>query len=72
MSVIQILPEEVSGKIAAGEVIDGPYSVVRELIDNALDAEAQQVKVIINNGGKDFIQVFFRHQTIFRICPSPF
>ena len=57
MSVIQILPEEVSGKIAAGEVIDGPYSVVRELIDNALDAEAQQVKVIINNGGKDFIQV---------------
>ena len=44
-------------KIAAGEVIEGPVSVVRELIDNAIDAGSTQVRVAITNGGRDFIQV---------------
>ena len=44
-------------KIAAGEVIEGPFSVVRELIDNAVDAGSTQVRISITNGGKDFIQV---------------
>ena len=57
MGAIIVLPEEVSGKIAAGEVIDGPYSIVRELIDNSLDADASQIKVTVNNGGKDFILI---------------
>ncbi len=57
MGKILVLPEEVSGKIAAGEVIDGPYSIVRELMDNSLDADAQMIKITVNNGGKDFIQV---------------
>lgn len=57
MGRIIILPEEVSMKIAAGEVIEGPCSVVRELIDNALDAEATQIRVVVNNGGKNFISV---------------
>lgn len=57
MGAIIVLPEEVSSKIAAGEVIDGPYSIVRELIDNSLDADATQIKVTVNNGGKDFILV---------------
>jgi len=54
---IIVLPEEVSGKIAAGEVIEGPFSVVRELIDNSLDADANQITITVNNGGKDFILV---------------
>ena len=57
MGKILVLPEEVSGKIAAGEVIDGPYSIVRELMDNSLDADAQTIRITVNNGGKDFIQV---------------
>ncbi len=52
-----MLPEAVSSKIAAGEVVEGPHSVVRELIDNALDAEATGIKVAVNNGGKDYILV---------------
>ena len=59
MGKIITLPQEVSEKIAAGEVIEGPHSVVRELLDNALDAGATQISVIVNNGGKDFIQVSF-------------
>ncbi len=54
---IIVLPEEVYTKIAAGEVIDGPSAVVRELLDNAIDAGADSIRVTINNGGKDFIQV---------------
>jgi DNA mismatch repair protein MutL len=54
---IIVLPEEVYTKIAAGEVVDGPSAVVRELIDNALDAGAGSIRITINNGGKDFIQV---------------
>lgn len=57
MGEIIILPEEVSEKIAAGEVIEGPYSVVRELLDNSLDSEANYISITINNGGKDFILV---------------
>lgn len=57
MGNIIVLPEEVYTKIAAGEVIDGPSAVVRELLDNAIDAGADSIRVTINNGGKDFIQV---------------
>jgi DNA mismatch repair protein MutL len=57
LATIFTLPPEVSMKIAAGEVIEGPFSVVRELIDNALDAEARMIGITINNGGKDLIHV---------------
>jgi DNA mismatch repair protein MutL len=57
MGRIHTLPEEVSLKIAAGEVIEGPFSVVRELIDNAIDASSHRVAVTINNGGKDLMRV---------------
>jgi DNA mismatch repair protein MutL len=57
VGLIHRLPEEVSGKIAAGEVIEGPFSVVRELVDNALDAGASHVGVWAQNGGRDLLQV---------------
>jgi DNA mismatch repair protein MutL len=54
---IQILPPDVIERIAAGEVIERPVSVVRELVDNALDAEADDVRVDIRGGGLRSIQV---------------
>jgi len=54
---IIVLPNEVASKIAAGEVIEGPGSVVRELLDNSIDAQALHIKVLINNGGKEYILV---------------
>ncbi|TVQ37156.1 MAG: DNA mismatch repair endonuclease MutL [Spirochaetaceae bacterium] len=54
---IRRLREQVARKIAAGEVIDRPYSVVRELIDNALDARADSVDVWLEDGGRSRIQV---------------
>jgi len=54
---IQILREDVSRKIAAGEVIDRPFSVIRELLDNSIDARAQAVDVHIAAGGIARIRV---------------
>ncbi len=54
---VKRLPDEVARKIAAGEVIDRPAAVVRELIDNAIDADAKSIAVEIANGGIDRIRV---------------
>ncbi|MBN2731515.1 MAG: DNA mismatch repair endonuclease MutL [Balneolaceae bacterium] len=56
-SIIHQLPPEISNKIAAGEVIQRPSSVVKELLDNAIDAGADQIKVIIQNAGRTLMQV---------------
>ncbi len=56
-SIIHHLPPEISNKIAAGEVIQRPSSVVKELLDNAIDAGADELKIVIQNAGRTLIQV---------------
>ena len=55
---IKILPENIANKIAAGEVVQRPESVVKELLENAIDAEAKNIDVIIKRAGKALIQIF--------------
>jgi DNA mismatch repair protein MutL len=54
---IKKLPDEVISKIAAGEVVINPASVVKELIENAIDAQASNIDIQIKNGGKSYIKV---------------
>ncbi len=73
---IKILPDSVSLRIAAGEVIDRPFSIVRELLDNSIDAGSSKIDLYINGGGIDHIRVVDNgrgmSQEDMRICYLPY
>ena len=55
--LIKLLPDSIANQIAAGEVIQRPASVIKELLENAIDAGATDIRLIVKNAGKTFIQV---------------
>jgi DNA mismatch repair protein MutL len=55
--IIQLLPDNIANQIAAGEVIQRPASAVKELLENAIDADATEIKLIVTEAGKSLIQV---------------
>ena len=55
--MIKVLDKSVADKIAAGEVIERPVSIVKELVENSIDSGADSIVVEIKNGGKSYIRV---------------
>ncbi len=56
-NIIQLLPDAIANQIAAGEVIQRPASIVKELMENAVDAQATDIKLIVKNAGRTLVQV---------------
>lgn len=57
LNIIQLLPDSIANQIAAGEVVQRPASVVKELLENSVDAQAKSIQVIIRDAGRTLIQI---------------
>ncbi|HJM16441.1 MAG TPA: ATP-binding protein, partial [Flavobacteriales bacterium] len=57
MDIIQLLPDHIANQIAAGEVVQRPASAAKEMLENAIDAGASNIKLIVKDSGKTLIQV---------------
>ena len=68
MDIIKLLPDHVANQIAAGEVIQRPASAVKELMENAIDAKATIIKLLIKDAGKTLVQVIYNAQKTFSAC----
>jgi len=55
--IIQLLPDSIANQIAAGEVVQRPASAVKELIENSIDADSTQIKLILKEAGKTLLQI---------------
>ena len=57
MDIVHLLPDTVANQIAAGEVVQRPASVIKELLENSIDAHATDIQIVLREAGRELVQV---------------